>query len=558
MKKDIISKLLENNSHKEIKITLLAQYSKSKKLRSKIEKHFEELIKWIGDVYMAEELIEALIKYDDFIPTIKEKWKWLIESNELGWILIKSMLKNETLRNEITSNIPYIIKLTTTKGNQNTDYTEYTNNIIKDFMKIDEGREAILNNIGKILSEENISKREKIKILKQFKNIPGIEVYIKDAFKDIINNSNLNRTDIMNVFGNNPFITEEILKNIERNEQSLEKEDKAKLLYELLKYIDFEKEENKKYKNKIKELYQEILQEKECSYEEIPLIVKKFKRIKGFEDIYEENKFIMEELYDTIPFEEEISGLNIIDRQLCNTTIGIMIKGKQQEKIKATLEELRGGKEKEKPEYLTNGNFSITYKAYGKIIKFGHSKQIFPMKYHPRFMYPIFRRKYEFENSSKPLYIEYFEEGNNYHSQISDDELVKVYLELREDGLFWSDAHKRNLVRLKKDNNIPEYVIKNNHEMFGFEEKHGEHKVLRKGEVVICDLDSVWPEEKESPLYTKIGFKYLPAVDKKFRIEYLKKYGEKCILEAEEKAQLEEKLEKQYKQTESRGEEDER
>ena len=101
-------------------------------------------------------------------------------------------------------------------------------------------------------------------------------MYIKDAFKDIINNSNLNRTDIMNIFGNNPFITEEILKNIERNEQSLEKEDKAKLLYELLKYIDFEKEENKKYKNKIKELYQEILQEKECSYEEIPLIVKKF------------------------------------------------------------------------------------------------------------------------------------------------------------------------------------------------------------------------------------------------------------------------------------------
>ena len=555
MEKDIISKLLENDSHKEIKITLLAKYSKSKKLRNKIKKHFEELIKWTGDTYMVEELIEALIKYDDFIPIIKEKWKWLIDSNELGWILIKPMLKNETLRNEIVSNIPFIIKLTASKGTQDTDYT---NNTIEKIIEIDGGKEAILNNLGKILSEENISKREKIKILKQFKNIPGIEVYIKDAFNDIINNSNLNRTDIISSLGKNSLILGEVLENIQQNEQGLDKEDKSQLLYELLKHIDFRKEENEKYKNKIRELYQEMLQEKECSYEKIPLIVKKFKTIKGLEDIYEENKFIMEELYDTILFEEEISGLNIIDRQLCNITIGIMIKEKQQEKIKATLEELRGEKEEEKPEYLTNGNFSITYKAYGKIIKFGNSKQIYPIPYHPRFMYPIFRRKYEFENSSKPLYIEYFEEGNNYHNQISDDELVKVYLELREDGLFWSDAHKRNLVRLKKDNNIPEYVIKNNHEMFGFEEKHGEHKVLRKGEVVICDLDSVWPEEKESPLYTKIGFKYLPAVDKKFRIEYLKKYGEKCILEAEEKAQLEEKLEKQYKQTESRGEENER
>ena len=72
--------------------------------------------------------------------------------------------------------------------------------------------------------------------------------------------------------------------------------------------------------------------------------------------------------------------------------------------------------------------------------------------------------------------------------------LLNRYLgsqKLREDGIIWTDAQKRNLVRLKKDNNLPDWVIKEDGAMVGFYPTDKEHIVKKKGELVVCDLSSL-------------------------------------------------------------------
>lgn len=71
--------------------------------------------------------------------------------------------------------------------------------------------------------------------------------------------------------------------------------------------------------------------------------------------------------------------------------------------------------------------------------------------------------------------------------------------------------------------------------MFGFMDNKKEHKVLKKGELVICDLDSIYPKSEKEYQYTdEYGevHKYFQITDESI-IEHLEEYGEKCVLKAE-------------------------
>ena len=250
----------------------------------------------------------------------------------------------------------------------------------------------------------------------------------------------------------------------------------------------------------------------------------------------------MENFYETIPKGENSKNI-YRDEKLYNATIGIIIKEKQEYKLKAIVKELQGKNKEEKPQYCSNGAFSINYNINGRRLKIGHSKQIYNIPYHPKIMYPIFRKNYFFDDINKNLYIEVYEEGENDKEKITEQELVETYLKLRKSGYFWSDAHKRNLVRLKKDNKIPDYVIKNNHKMFGFNVKNGkkeEHKELKKGEVVVCDLDSIYEVVNANNIKAKKKNEY--RYDNNSIIQFLEDYGEQCILEAEINFQEQEKI----------------
>ena len=540
MKKNIIEKLLEDDSYKEIKISLLVKYIKNKTARSQVNALLLELIKYAGDLDLASIILKGLMKYEDSIKSIKENLEQIISNVPCGWGLINDLVENKELREEILKKFPSIVQYTAQykKGKYNTYYIA---NLIEDFSKIEGGQEIIEENLLAILQNPKIKIPEKRKILKNVSKLENIEDFIEKSFKDLIKIETIEVSDIVNCLSDNSNKVELIfnsIKEIRKKNETFEKED---FLLTLLKKFNFEKEENKKYQPILRDLYYEVLEDESCIIK-IPLILEKIKEVEGLQDLYEENRYILENFYETIPTGEDAKNI-ISDKELYNRTIGILIKEKQQYKLKAIMEELQGENEEEKPEYASNGNFSMNYKVYGKRLKLGYEKQTYKIPYHRRIMYPIFRQKYHFEDIDEDLYLEIYEEGENDQSKITDEELAEVYLELREAGLFWSDAHKRNLVRLKKDNKIPDYVIKNDHKMFGLKGDNQEHKVLKKGEVVICDVDSITEIVKE--VYIDEDGGYHCKTDESYIIEWLKAHGEKAILEAEIKFQERRKLQKE-------------
>ena len=546
MKKNIIEKLLEDDSYKEIKISLLVKYIKNKTARSQVNALLPELIKYAGDLDLASIILKGLMKYEDSIKSIKENLEQIISNVPCGWGLINNLVENKELREEILKKFPSIVQYTAQYKNGKYN-TFYTANLIEDFTKIEGGQEIIEENLLAILQNTKIRIPEKRKILKNVSKSENIEDFIEKNFKDLIKIETIEVSDIVNCLSDNSNKVELIfnsIKEIRKKNETFEKED---FLLTLLKKFDFEKEEDKKYQPILRDLYYEVFEDESCIIK-IPIILEKMKEVEGLQDLYEENRYILENFYETIPTGEDAKNI-ISDKELYNRTIGILIKEKQQYKLKAIMEELKGKNEEEKPEYASNGNFSMNYKVYGKRLKLGYEKQTYKIPYHPRIMYPIFRQKYHFEDIDEDLYLEIYEEGENDQSKITDEELAEVYLELREEGLFWSDAHKRNLVRLKKDNKIPDYVIKNDHKMFGLKGDNQEHKVLKKGEVVICDVDSITEIVKE--VYIDEDGEYHCKTDESYIIEWLKAHGEKAILEAEIKFQERRKLQgennKQYR-----------
>ena len=532
MKKNIIEKLLEDDSYKEIKISLLVKYIKNKTARNQVNTLLPELIKYAGDLDLASIILKGLMKYEDSIKPIKENLEQIISNVPCGWGLINDLVENKELREEMLKKFPSIVQYTAQYKNGKYN-TFYTANLIEDFTKIEGGQEIIEKNLLAILQNPKIKIPEKRKILKNVSKLENIEDFIEKNFKDLIKIETIEVSDIVNCLRGNSNNIELIfnsIKEIRKKNETFEKED---FLLTLLKKFDFEKEENKKYQPILRDLYYEVFKDERCIIK-IPLIQEEMKEIEGLKDLYEENSYILENFYETIPTGEDAKNI-ISDKELYNRTIGILIKEKQQYKLKAIMEELQEENEEEKPEYASNGNFSMNYKVYGKRLKLGYEKQTYKIPYHPRIMYPIFRQKYHFEDIDEDLYLEIYEEGENDQSKITDEELAEVYLELREAGLFWSDAHKRNLVRLKKDNKIPDYVIKNDHKMFGLKGDNQEHKVLKKGEVVICDVDSITEIVKE--VYIDEDGGYHCKTDESYIIEWLKAHGEKAILEAEIKFQ---------------------
>ena len=537
MKKNIVEKLLEDDSYKEIKISLLVKYIKKKTARGQVNRVLPELIKYAGDLDLASMILKGLMEYEDSIKPIKENLEQIISNVHCGWGLLNDLVENKELREEILKRFSSIVEYTAQYKNGKYN-TFYTANLIEDFFKIEGGKEKIEENLIYILQNPKIRIPEKRKILKSISKLENAEKYLQKNFRDLIKIENIEVSDIVDCFkynSNNIKIIFNSIEEIKKKNENFEKED---FLLSLLQKFDFQKEDNKQYQPILRELYKEVLENEKC-INKIPMILGKFKEIEGLKDHYEENRYIMENFYETIPTEKGPKNI-IIDKQLYNRTIGILIKEKQADKLKAIMEELQGENEKERPEYASNGSFSMNYKVYGRRIKLGYDRQVFRIPYHPRIMYPMFRQKYHFTDIDEDLYIEIYEEGENEQSKITDDELVKVYLELRKEGIFWSDAHKRNLVRLKKDNKIPDYIIKNNYEMFGLKEGKEEYKELKKGEVVICDVDSIHEIIKED--YIDEYGVYYCKTDESYIIEWLKDHGEQCILEAEINFQEQEKI----------------
>lgn len=153
-----------------------------------------------------------------------------------------------------------------------------------------------------------------------------------------------------------------------------------------------------------------------------------------------------------------------------------------------------------------SGFFNITIQAGDKAIKIGaresnNDKEEPKVPYHPRILLPTIRKKDVSRDSKHPIFVAMYETVD-VDVEITDEEMLEVYKELREDGIRWLDIKKENLGRLRKDNlqyeigsNVPTPL-----EYLGFEESGVEKRTLKKGDLVIIDLDYIYQNGKADEL----------------------------------------------------------
>lgn len=280
-----------------------------------------------------------------------------------------------------------------------------------------------------------------------------------------------------------------------------------------------EKHETREF---LKENIQEIVQ-KCCNDNGLRNITYMMEQFKGFpelEDIYNRNEFLINLYHKAIKKIGEIKKLEKSEKYDCKNmaeiVIGTVIKEERQEEVELELADLSKG---EPIDFLSLGGFSLVFETNEKVFKLGAEKEQFLIeKYHRRFMYPILRKNY-----NDKLYIEAYEKGYN-DPNITDEELLMVYEELYKDGFRWLDAKKENLVRLKKDMVLTEYVRQRDDTHSGFKQNSEEPIILKKGELAVCDLDYIY--YKDDP-----EIKNGDYTDKS--VDIVKEYRKK--LEAEER-----------------------
>ena len=177
--------------------------------------------------------------------------------------------------------------------------------------------------------------------------------------------------------------------------------------------------------------------------------------------------------------------------------------------------------------YLNNGYYSRAYQIGNKIIKLGHSREIFEFPNNPYVIAPILRKKFEIENSTaKELYVEIQERVELVDDfKVSEEELYQLYKRIRELGLMWLDVDTRNAGRLIKDN-----VVHWNGELaqidhvLSFEPKRGT-VTLKAGELVVLDADFIFDEKSVPEKYLKGNWGYMEK-QRRFEERYQKELAE--------------------------------
>lgn len=163
--------------------------------------------------------------------------------------------------------------------------------------------------------------------------------------------------------------------------------------------------------------------------------------------------------------------------------------GRQEKAI--VLEHIAG---ENKYDFKSCGTSSLILKAGDKIVKLGLGRRKFEVPYHPRIMMPQFRKKY---NDGSCL--EVFDYGDTEVAEITSEKVLEIYKELEDAGIIWGDASRQNLLILKKDNDLPDYIESEEFNVFGFLEDSrfptNKHTALKAGDIVVCDLDMLYAKD---------------------------------------------------------------
>ena len=266
---------------------------------------------------------------------------------------------------------------------------------------------------------------------------------------------------------------------------------------------------------------------KKCVKEDY--LVKIYKEIKDiYPEEYDKNRFIIEQMY--IPAMEllennvDYSDYDIhkmkID-QVLRTCSTIIAQDKSKE-IEILANFISSSDANSQIEIAGMGAYSTVIKTGGKVLKIGTERNDNPFEipYHPRILKPIIRKKDVSKNPEHPLYIEVQDEVD-VETEITDEELLEVYIELRKAGIKWCDASKYNLGRPKADNYgypIGGYGPPSNNQSLGLIGKDSLEDVKKQGKPVIIDLDYIYPANCKNAGFTR----RVPDFIRRFEAEFEK------------------------------------
>lgn len=254
-------------------------------------------------------------------------------------------------------------------------------------------------------------------------------------------------------------------------------------------------------------------------------IVRIYKESKNFKpEEYEKHAFLIEKLYDkTTQYIESRKNCSeyLDEKRLVEKNFGRIILQDRSEEISTLAKFMLSENEDTGIEICGIGAFSIAIKLGNKVLKIGGDRdnKNFEIPYHPRLIRPIIRKQNISGDSSRPIHLEIQDEVDT-HSEITDEELLEVYKDLRKAGIKWCDPTKNNLGRLKKDNyGYPIGVgVPANNKAIGFVGEDSLEETLKSGDLVIIDLDFLYPENHPKAYFTT----HTPEFIRLFENQYLK------------------------------------
>ena len=186
--------------------------------------------------------------------------------------------------------------------------------------------------------------------------------------------------------------------------------------------------------------------------------------------------------------------------------------------------------------YLSRGAYSDVYQIGDKVIKIGGPRQTYSMPNHRRILQPLTRTNFIDEKyGNKPFAcIEISDKVDPLLAEdIRDENLYKIYKDLREDGIIWTDIRFANVGKLNK-RNIPSLnkedinVAPNS---VGFTNDKDE-KTLSAGDLVILDTDYIYSKEDDNIIWQ---YGYSQEFEKRYQQEksdeIAKRYNSKETVE---------------------------
>ncbi len=167
------------------------------------------------------------------------------------------------------------------------------------------------------------------------------------------------------------------------------------------------------------------------------------------------------------------------------------------------------------------GVYSNVYQIGTKIIKIGAPRQTHKIPNHRRILQPIVRKELT-NGMGVPIgSIEVTDEVDTSKetlSKITEEDLYKIYKELRTDGIVWGDPKIDNLGVLKRENkptlNGKDFYVASN--SVGFRSEIFP-KPLQKGDFVITDLDYLYYENDKDKNVNKNS--YVIEFERRYRSE---------------------------------------